>query len=400
MAAMMRGRRGCDIRPEEDPGSPQEDDGAALWHYLRDMSRRAQDALLAAALTVAVELQVFLSSETHGAAVAVVGGLGLTVPIGWRRSAPLAMVAAFAAASILQGALGGGVYNHAPPLHTALVAGVVVFFSLGAYADDRDARIGLGVGLVGYAITIVASGNAAIDNFAWAGGLITLTPWLAGRVLRARMLRAAALERAAASEERQRIARELHDVVAHGVVLMVLQAQGARRILDQDPERARAALEAIEETGQTALAEMRRSLGILREDSERADLAPQPTLDDLDTLIAEMRLAGLQVELDVRGNPRPVADGVDRSAYRIVQEALTNTIKHAGIVPTRVTVVYGAEDLTLEVADDGRGRGTPNPAGHGLAGMRERARLYGGEVHVLSSNGHGFVVRATFPLET
>jgi signal transduction histidine kinase len=364
------------------------------------MSRRTQDALLAAALTVAVELQVFLNSHTDGSAVAVVGALGLTLPVAWRRSAPLAMTGVFAASSVVQGALGGGVYEHAPPLHTALVTGVVVFFSLGAYAGDRDARIGLAVGLLGYAITIAAAGHLAVDNFLWAFGLITLTPWLAGRVLRARTLRAAALEQAAAAEERQRIARELHDVVAHGVVLMVLQAQGARRILDQDPGRAREALEAIEETGQTALADMRRSLGILREDGERAELAPQPTLGDLDALVTEMRQAGLQVELEVRGDERVLADGVDRSAYRIVQEALTNTIKHAGLVPTRVTVSYGADDLTLEVADDGSGRASANPGGHGLAGMRERARLYGGELDAHSRDGHGFVVRARFPLAT
>jgi signal transduction histidine kinase len=364
------------------------------------MSRRAQDALLAAALTVALELQVFLNSHTDGAPVAVIGALGLTIPIAWRRSAPLAMVAVFAGASVLQGALGGGVYEHAPPLHTALVAGVVVFYSLGAHADDRDARIGLGVGLAGYVLTIIAAGNVALDNFLWAAGLITLTPWLGGRVLRSRTLRAAALEQAAASDERQRIAREVHDVVAHGVVLMVMQAQGARRILDQDPERAREALEAIEKTGQTALADIRRSLGILREDGERAELAPQPTLADLDELVAEMRQAGLEVELDVRGDRRDVDDGIDRSAYRIVQEALTNTIKHAGLVPTRVTVSYGADDLTLEVADDGTGRASANPGGHGLAGMRERVRLYGGELDVHSRNGHGFVVRARFPLAT
>jgi signal transduction histidine kinase len=364
------------------------------------MSRRAQDAALAAALTVAVELQVFLSSHTDGDLVAVLGALGLTIPIAWRRTAPLAMVTVFAAASALQGALGGGVYEHAPPLHTAIVAGIVVCYSLGAHAGDRDARLGLAIGVIGLWITVVVAGHVQLDSFLWSGGLVALTPWLAGRVVRARTLRAAALEQAAASEERQRIARELHDVVAHGVVLMVLQAQGARRILDQDPERAREALEAIEETGQTALAEIRRSLGILREDGERAELAPQPTLGDLDALIAEMRQAGLQVELEVRGEERTLADGVDRSAYRIIQEALTNTIKHAGLVPTHVTVTYGRDDLTLEVADLGSGRATPNPSGHGLAGMRERVRLYGGELDAGSRNGHGFVVRARFPLAT
>jgi signal transduction histidine kinase len=310
------------------------------------------------------------------------------------------MASAFAASSVLQALLGGGVYEHAPPLHVAIVTGIVVFFSVGAHSGDRRALLGLAIGLAGFVLTIVAAGHVAPDNFAWACGLVTLTPWLAGRVVRSRTLRAAAVEQAAVAEERQRIARELHDVVAHGVVLMVMQAQGARRILDQDPERAREALAAIEATGQTALADMRRSLGILREEGEPAELAPQPTLGDLDHLVAEMRQAGLQVELEVQGARRELADGVDRSAYRIVQEALTNTIKHAGLVPTRVTVAYGPEDLTLEVVDHGRGHTGGAGAGQGLAGMRERVRLYGGELDAHARDGHGFVVRARFPLAT
>ena len=157
---------------------------------------------------------------------------------------------------------------------------------------------------------------------------------------------------------------------------MVMQAQGARRILDQDPQRAREALEAIELTGQTALTELRGSLGILREDGERAALAPQPTLGDLDDLVAEMRQAGLHVDLEVRGASRALADGVDRSAYRIVQEALTNTIKHAGLVPARVTVTYGEDDLTLEIADEGAGpRGRRRDAARAWSGCASASRL-------------------------
>ena len=190
---------------------------------------------------------------------------------------------------------------------------------------------------------------------------------------------------------------------------MVVQAQGARRILDQDPERARQALRAIEQTGQTALEEMRRSLGVLREEEAvPADLAPQPTLHDLGGLLDDMRRAGLVVDLRIEGQPRALAEGVDRSAYRIVQEALTNTIKHAGLVPTRVTVAYGTDDLRLEIADagptaarmsaDGDDGGDGGVSGHGLVGMRERVRLYGGELEASGDNGHGFVVRARIPL--
>jgi signal transduction histidine kinase len=189
-------------------------------------------------------------------------------------------------------------------------------------------------------------------------------------------------------------------VVAHGVVLMVLQAQGAQRILGRDPERARAALAAIEETGHTALEEIRRSLGLLRDERAGPELAPQPTLGDLGALVAEMRRAGLVVELAVEGDARPLASGIDRSAYRIVQEALTNTIKHAGLVPTRVTVRYEADDLRLEIADEGVAAAGGGDGGQGLAGMRERVRLYGGELHARRESGRGFVVRARIPLGT
>jgi len=184
---------------------------------------------------------------------------------------------------------------------------------------------------------------------------------------------------------------------------MVLQAQGASRILDQDPDRAREALSAIEETGHTALSEMRRSLGLLREGDAQADRKPQPTLKDLGELIAEMRQAGLILELEVEGAERQLTDGVERAAYRIIQEALTNTIKHAGLVPTRVTVSYGADDLRLEIADKGIGPQEGDSAGRpgqGLEGMRERVRLYGGEFQAQAEDGHGFVVRARIPLET
>jgi signal transduction histidine kinase len=250
------------------------------------------------------------------------------------------------------------------------------------------------------------SGQSDLQSYVFSAGLVALSPWLAGRATRARDQRAAALERereererAAASEERQRIARELHDVVAHGVVLMVLQAQGARRILDQDPERARAALGAIEETGQHALGELRRSLGLVRDRGAGSELQPQPGLADLATLVEEMREVGLQVELRIEGPPRPLADAVDRSAYRIVQEALTNTVKHAGLVSTRVTITYASDDLRVEITDDGPGppaRG--DGAGHGLAGMRERVRLYGGELDAHAGERRGFVVRARIPL--
>jgi signal transduction histidine kinase len=364
------------------------------------------DALLALAVAVVLELQVVLGGEPGASPASVVGALAITVPLAWRRRAPLAPVLAYAVISPLQGLLGGELFAGEPPLIGALAAGVLAFYSLGAHARDRDATAGLVAGVAGMWTGVLASEQVDLQSFLFSAGLVGLAPWLAGRANRARRLRAEALDRerdqrarAAASEERQRIARELHDVVAHGVVLMVLQAQGARRILDHDTDRAREALDAIEETGQTALAEIRRSLGILRDEHARAELAPQRGLDDLGALVDEMREAGLMVDLRVEGERRELRDGIDRSAYRIVQEALTNTIKHAGLVPTRVTVRYEPDELVLEVADEGGGATAEDGgAGQGLAGMRERARLHGGELDARPVAGRGFVVRARIPL--
>jgi signal transduction histidine kinase len=203
-------------------------------------------------------------------------------------------------------------------------------------------------------------------------------------------------------DERARIARELHDVVAHSVGVMVVHAQGARRVLDRDPERARQALETIERTGQTALEEMRSTLGALRRPDGDAPLAPQPGMDDLGALIEQARQSGLTVELVTEGDPAPLPAGVDRSAYRIVQEALTNARKHAGPVRTRVAVRYGGRALELEITDagaPGRSRnGVASTDGHGLVGMRERVALYGGSLHADHRPEGGFVVRATLPI--
>jgi signal transduction histidine kinase len=364
------------------------------------------DALIALALAVVLELEIVLGGEPGAGAASLVAGLAISVPLAWRRLVPLEVVLVYAVVGPLQGLLGGELFTGDPPLAGALAAGAVSFYSLAAYAPDRRATAGLLAGIAGMWAGVLASDAVDVQSFVFSAGLIGLAPWLAGRATRARRLRSEALERerdqrarAAASEERQRIARELHDVVAHGVVLMVLQAQGARRILDHDRDRAREALEAIEETGQTALAEIRRSLGILRDDRAPAELAPQRSLDDLGALVDEMREVGLQVDLRVRGPRRELRDGVDRSAYRIVQEALTNTIKHAGLVPTHVTVSYEPDSLVLEVADEGGGAtGDGAGAGQGLAGMRERVRLHGGELDAHPVAGRGFVVRARIPV--
>ena len=198
-------------------------------------------------------------------------------------------------------------------------------------------------------------------------------------------------------DERRRIAREMHDLVAHSMSVMVVQAGGARRILDRDPARALEAATMIERTGREALAEMRHLLGVLNLPEARAALAPQPTLAELDELIARSRAAGLPTVLDLRGERRPLPAGLDLAAYRIVQEALTNALKHSGHAPTTVIVDYGEHELALEIRDEGSG-GSNTGGGHGLVGMRERVRLYGGEIETGPADGGGWCVRARLPL--
>jgi signal transduction histidine kinase len=196
------------------------------------------------------------------------------------------------------------------------------------------------------------------------------------------------------TEERLRIARELHDVVAHSMSVITVQAGYGHLIIDENPGEARSALAAIEATGRQTLDEMRRLLDVLRAD---ADLTPAPRLSDLDALVAQTAAAGVRVELTVTGQRRDLPAGVDLSAYRIVQEALTNVVKHAGTPTARALVAYLPDALTIEVIDAGRG-GPIRVGGFGLAGMRERARLYGGQVSVAPLPGRGFRVHARLPL--
>jgi signal transduction histidine kinase len=237
--------------------------------------------------------------------------------------------------------------------------------------------------------------------------------WLLGRWVRQRRRRtedleehAAVLEadrdaraRAAVADERARIAREMHDSVAHSVSVMVLQAGAAEQVLAVAPERARASLLTIQDTGREAIVELRRMLGVLRDSAVETSRDPQPSVDRLGALVEHVRTAGLTVELKVEGEPRPLPPGVDRSAYRIVQEALTNTLKHAGPARACVTLRYRAQALELEVLDDGRGAPNVDGGGFGLVGMRERAALYGGALDAGPRPGGGYALRARLPLE-
>ncbi len=243
-------------------------------------------------------------------------------------------------------------------------------------------------------------------------GMLALGPWIAGQVVRSRELQAVQLRelakrleqekeqraRAAVADERLRIARELHDVVAHSISVMTIQAGAARLLLDDDPDDAEEPLRRVEETGHQTLSEMRRLLGVLQPDTGNGGLEARPSLAHLGSLLEQFRSAGLPVELDVVGEQRGLPAGVDLAAYRIVQEALTNVLKHAGPATAKVSVRYTPSAVDLEVADDGQGP-VARSGGHGLVGMRERCAVYGGEFEAGSRDGGGYAVRARLPRE-
>jgi signal transduction histidine kinase len=314
-------------------------------------------------------------------------------------------------------------------LYLGFVAAFLIYYSLAAYvADWRTVAAVAAFGFAASVISAVARTEVVGEYF--AGLPAVLIPTVVGRVVRRLREQAERLEEltlrlehereraevAAVAEERARIARELHDVVAHGVSVVAIQADAAEAALERDPALARAPLATIRRSAKEALEEMRNLLGVLREDGDGGELAPQPGLGQLDDLVAHARAAGVDVELDVSGTPRRIPPGLDLSAYRIVQEALTNVRKHAGGAPASVRVAWEPRSLSLEVRDRGRPRATrasagtngagPRPAspagrnGHGLVGMRERVRLHGGELHAGPANGGGFAVSARLPLET
>jgi signal transduction histidine kinase len=359
------------------------------------------DLLLALGLAALVQFELWGSDVTVPKAIAVPAALLMTLPLMWRRRAPLAVAAVVTGAWIAESLLD----DSPQPVQSTLLGLVVAIYSVAAYSERGRALAGLALGLG----AILASEP---------GDLIVMGPflvgvWLAGRLFRDRERLAVTLQsrtdalereqeeaaRLAIAEERARIARELHDVVAHSVSVMVVEAGAERLALGDERGSTREALLSIEKTGRQALAEMRRLLGMLREQDDDVSRAPQPSLTHIEALVARVREAGLPVDLQIEGRPVSLPPGVDVSAYRIVQEALTNALRHAGPARARVVVRYGDGDVELEVADDGRGADNGSPAGHGLVGMRERVTLYGGELRAGGGPGGGYVVRARLPFE-
>ncbi|MGN6430312.1 MAG: sensor histidine kinase [Gaiellaceae bacterium] len=291
------------------------------------------------------------------------------------------------------------------------VAGLAAAFLLGNLRNNLEAWLGLGVVLSGAAIVVYHDPSHSAPEFFFVPLLFSIG-WLAGYALQERAEQAEAAEqraslaerereaaaRIAVAEERARIARELHDIVAHAVSVMVLQIGAVRHKLPDELGEDREALQGVEQAGRTALAEMRQLLSAMRRDGDSPELVPQPGLEHVESLLGEVRRAGLPVELHVEGEPPPVPRAVDLSAYRIVQEGLTNALKHAHATRADVNVRYRADALELEVRDNGVGAGESDGLGHGLVGMRERVKIYGGEMTAGTANGRGFVLNARLPL--
>jgi signal transduction histidine kinase len=293
---------------------------------------------------------------------------------------------------------------------TASVAGMAAAFLLGNLRDDVQARAGLAVVIAGSATVVYNNPDHATGEFVFAPVLFGIG-WLAGYALRERSAQAEEAEeraaqaereretaaRIAVAEERARIARELHDIVAHSLSVMVLQVGTVRRKLPDTAADDREALTDVEQAGRTALAEMRRLLGAMRRDGDEVELEPQPGLDRLESLLAEVRRTGLQVELRVEGEPYLLAPATDLSAYRIVQEGLTNVLKHAQARQAKVALHYDLRQLRIDVSDDGTGNGATDGLGHGLVGVGERVKIYGGEMSAGPLPGGGFLLSASLP---
>lgn len=391
---------------------------------LRDDYRQAMDRarllwLLDVVVVVALALTA-LAQVWQGPAGAWEGGRAVhsvlvaafTLPLLVRRRFAVTVFVIVGAAAWVQLQLGGGLGQ---PFFAALLG----LYSVGAHAPAPQTYVGPAITALHVVFVDVPRlrDGDPVDEVvpAW---FILVGIWSFGRWMRRRAResldlaeRVEAAERdlqeqaaRAVAEERARIARELHDLVAHSMGVIVIQAQGAQRALATAPEQARAALASIETAGRTGLAEMRRMLGLLTETEEDAGTTPQPTLKEIPDLVARIEEAGLDVDLTIDGTVRDMSPGVELTGYRVIQEAMTNVLKHAGTSPVEVRITYQADWLDIEVRDRGpQGDDVSAPAdrtGHGLVGMRERVGLYGGTLHTGSRpDGQGFAVHARLPVD-
>jgi signal transduction histidine kinase len=373
------------------------------------------DALLAAAVTAMVLVDLASPTDAVGVrrtdALAVLLSLLQTLPLAFRRRAPLLCFVLTLVGVCAYYPLGYEVTD-------GTLATFVGVYTVAAYEDRRKSLVGLGLlafGMTWYWLTRAEPFDPTTPI--WIG-ILGLLSWGLGEYVRARraytadvealaerLERARALEaRQAAWQERARLARELHDVIGHTVNVMVIQAGAGRRTLAADRGLAERAFQTIESTGREALEELDRLLGILRTEEDEPELPPQPGLEQLHALAGRFEDAGLPVEITIEGNEVPLPRSLDQSAYRILQEALTNALRHAGGTIAHVAVRYRNDRLELEVANDGREDRRPQNhhpgGGRGLIGIRERVALFGGDLEAGPRAGGGFVVRCRFPLTT
>ena len=356
------------------------------------------DWALAALLSVGAQLAIWLGSDAaHHRLGAALVAPAITAPIAVRRRYP----ALVGTAVPLMAAFDHDLWD--PQFVGYPVATFCALYALTAWTPPR--RFAFGFALVVTVYLAASVGDPFPNNGVTFAVVTAVVMLLIRRVLgdRERRARVAERERDVAAreavvEERARIARELHDVIAHHVSMIVMQAGAERRVLDGANTATREVLETIEQIGRGALTETRRLLGMLRGDANEP-LTPQPGLTDVPTLVGQLREAGLPVELQLEGERRELPIGIELSAYRIVQEALTNALKHAGDARATVRISYRTDALELEIADDGAGGITrASGGGHGLVGMRERAALYGGRFDASRKPDGGFVVRVLLPI--
>jgi signal transduction histidine kinase len=367
--------------------------------------------VLAVAFGVAQVLEVAIVDNAGNRAVALVFAVLAAAPLAFAWRAPLASLLTFDALCVLGAALGGRLLASTQTLVFVCMAGMLV---LGIRADGRAFALGAvaTVALLNAAALLESVGDDDLaGGIAWAAIILVGTPGFLGRVLRSRNdlnrrldeqageleRNRAAREQAAVLAERTRIARELQDVVAHDVSVMLVQAAAAKRTVPMDPERARRAIAAVEETGREALGELRRLLGVLRRGDEELALAPQPSLVRIGALVQRTCAAGLPVELEVAGDPVHLAPGVDAAAFRIVQAALVDVMRHGAATRAVVRVGYEPAAVELRVTDDGGGDGAAYDA-RGLVGLRERVAVYGGELDAGRRPQGGFELRARLPV--
>ena len=376
---------------------------------LTDRDWQLLDRLLAALMGVALIFNAVTYDQREGPLAPAIGiGVAIAISLLWRRSKPLVSVAV-----VCLGAIVSAIFLTPTPEMTSLtVSLILVAYSVAAHAGQREALFGLAAA----AGTVLAMCIAFTPtDFVFPVGVFSVLPWAVGRALRNNTLLARELaekaeraeharadeERRAVAAERARVARELHDVLAHNLSVMVIQASAARRVVERTPEAAVDAADLIERTGRETLTELRRLFGPVRKE-EGDVLGGAAGLDHLGGLVERARAAGLAVELHVEGTPPQVPAGVDATAYRLVQEALTNSLKHGGGASATVNVRYEGWDAVIEVLDDGRGSGGEgslvDSGGQGLVGMRERVQLYGGRMEAGPRPGGGFAVRARLPL--